>query len=76
MHSNHLRHGEERPGESGRHGHAASAISCAASKGAAPNQSKRAFRKIGASAMTATDLDQQLAELRSVADAYAARHHS
>ena len=29
---------------------------------------------IGASAMTATDLDQQLAELRSAADAYAARH--
>src|SRR6201981_1520989 len=29
---------------------------------------------MGASAMMATDLDQQLAELRSVADAYAGRH--
>src|SRR5215470_432554 len=35
---------------------------------------KRALRNIGANAMTATDLDQQLAELRSAADAYAARH--
>jgi len=36
IHSNHLRHGEERLGEAGaHHRHAASAISCAASKRAA-----------------------------------------
>src|SRR2546423_159519 len=49
-------------------------FSCTASKGAAPNPSKRPFRQIGPSAMTPTDLDQELADLRSVADAYAARH--
>src|SRR5215510_14420580 len=35
---------------------------------------KNCLPKIGASAMTATDLDQQLAELRSAAESYAARH--
>src|SRR4051794_35904689 len=64
------------PAKPGRHAHAASAVSYTASKGAAPNPSKRPFPKIAASAMTATDLDQQLAELRSAADAYAACHQS
>jgi hypothetical protein len=35
---------------------------------------RHAGSNIGASAMTAIDLDQQLVELRSAADAYAARH--